>query len=120
MNRRGLQILVGFIAVLMLADFVFRGVVPALGRGKNNFSEVYVGAWLWRHGQNFYDAAVTTNRLTNAQVRIVLVYPPTALVLIAPFTFLPWDWENPIWLLLGLVAIGITIAPLIGLGGFRL
>ncbi len=122
MNRRGLRILLAFIAVLMLADFVFRGIVPALGSGKNDYAELYVGAWLCRHGQNFYDAALTTatgNQLANTNVNIVLIYPLTTLLLVAPFTFLPWEWANLVWLLLGLVAIGITIALLISLAGFR-
>ena len=105
----------------MLADFVFRGVVPAVTR--NDFSDVYVGAWLWRHGQNFYDAALTkatATQLTDSHVNVVLIYPPTALVLMAPFSFLPWSWANPIWHLLGLVGIGITIALLIRLAGLRL
>jgi hypothetical protein len=123
MNRRWLRALLGLIAIVMLADFVFRGIIPALGPGKNDFSEVYVGAWLWRHGQNFYDAAltkVTGNQLADTRVNIVLIYPPTALVLIAPFTFLPWAWANLLWLLLGLAAIVITIMLLIKLAGVRI
>lgn len=122
MNRRWLRILLGLIAVLMLADFVFRGIIPALGPGKNDFSEVYVGAWLWRHGQNFYDSAVTTaagNQLAGTHVNIVLIYPPTTLVLMAPFTLLPWAWANLAWLLLGLVGAGSTIVLLVRLARFE-
>ena len=92
MNRRWLRLLLGLIAIVMLADFVFRGIVPALSGSKNDFSEVYVGAWMWRHGQNSYDAALATatgNLIANTRVNIILIYPPTALVLIAPFTFQP-------------------------------
>jgi Glycosyltransferase family 87 len=122
MNRYGLRILLACISLLMLGDFVFRGIAPAFSGGKNDFSEVYVGAWLWRHGENFYDAALTTatgHQIAGTQVNIVLIYPPTTLVLIAPLTFIPWAWANPIWLILGLVAIGLTISLLIRLAGFR-
>src|ERR1700730_971574 len=123
MNRGWLRTLLGLIALLMLADFVFRGIVPALGPGKNDFSEVYVGAWMWRHGQNFYDAPLATaigDSLGNTRVNIVLIYPPTALVLISPLTFLPWKLANLLWLLIGLAGIAVTIALLIRLSGLRM
>jgi hypothetical protein len=123
MNRGWLRALLGLIALLMLADFVFRGIAPALGPGKNDFSEVYVGAWMWRHEQNFYDAPLATaigDSLGNTRVNIVLIYPPTALVLIAPLTFLPWKLANLLWLLIGLAGIAVTIALLIRLSGLRM
>jgi hypothetical protein len=123
MKRRWLHLLLGSIALLMLADFVFRGIVPAFEGNKNDFSEVYVGAWMWRHGQNFYDAPLAHtvgDRIANTKVNIVLIYPATALVLIAPFTFLPWIWANVLWLILGLAGIAATIVLLIRLAGLRL
>jgi hypothetical protein len=123
MKRRWLHLLLGLIAVLMLADFVFRGIVPAFEGSKNDFSEVYVGAWMWRHGQNFYDAPLAHqvgSQIADTNVNIVLIYPPTALVLIAPFTFLPWIWANVLWLILGLAGIAATIVLLIRLAGLRL
>jgi hypothetical protein len=122
MSRRWLRVTLGLIAILMLADFVFRGIVPAVSGSKNDFAEVYVGAWMWRHGQNFYDVPLTTatgNLIANTGVKIVLIYPPTALVLIAPFTFLPWISANVLWLLLGLAGVAATIALLVKLAGFR-
>jgi hypothetical protein len=122
MNRRWLRLVLGLIALLMLADFVFRGVGTASEVTRNDFSEVYVGSWLWRHGQNFYDASLTkatATQLTGSHVNLVLIYPPTALILMSPFSFLPWVWANTIWLLLGLVGIAVTIALLIRLAGFR-
>ena len=123
MNRRWLRALLGLIALVMLGDFIFRGIVPALGPGKNDFSEVYVGAWMWRHGLNFYDASLATatgDLLGNTRVNIALVYPPTALVLIAPFTFLPWSTANLVWFLLGLAGIAVTIGLLIRLAGLQM
>src|SRR5208282_6363616 len=121
MNRRWLRFVLGFISLLMLADFVFRGIVPAVTR--NDFSEVYVGSWLWRHGQNFYDSDLTrttATQLTGSHVNLVLIYPPTALVLMSPFSFLPWSWADRVWHALGLIGIGVTIFLLLRLGGFQL
>ena len=101
----------------MLADFVFRGIVPFVTR--NDFSEVYVGSWLWRHGQNFYDSDLTrttATQLTGSHVNLVLIYPPTALVLMSPFSFLPWSWADRVWHVLGLVGVGVTIFLLLRLG----
>jgi hypothetical protein len=123
MSRRWLRLVLALIALLMLADFVFNGVLTARDTTRNDFSEPYVGAWLWRHGENFYDSALTratATQLTGSQINLVLIYPPTALVLMAPFSFLPWFWADTIWLILGLVAIGVTIALLLRLGDFRL
>ncbi len=123
MKRRWLRVILGLIALLMLADFVFRGIVPAFEGSKNDFSELYVGAWMWRHGQNFYDAPLARtvgDQIANTRVNIVLIYPPTALALVAPFTFLPWLWANVLWLMLGLGGIVATIALLIRLAGLRL
>ncbi|HEY1660118.1 MAG TPA: glycosyltransferase family 87 protein [Candidatus Sulfotelmatobacter sp.] len=122
MKRRWLHLILGFVALLMLADFVLRGIVPAFEGGKNDFSEIYVGAWMWRHGQNFYDAPLAHavgDRIAATRVNIVLIYPPTALVLVAPFTFLPWIWANVLWLILGLAGIAATIALLIRIAGLQ-
>ena len=123
MSRRWLRLVLVLIALLMLADFVFNGVLSARETTRNDFSEPYVGAWLWRHGENFYDSTLTrttATQLTGSQINLVLIYPPTALVLMAPFSFLPWFWADTIWLILGLVAVGATVSLLLRLGDFRL
>jgi hypothetical protein len=121
MNRLWLRVALGILALLMLGDFVFRGILTAPQTTRNDFSEPYVGAWLWRHGENFYDSLLTketATRLTGSQVNLVLIYPPTALILISPFSFLPWVWANTIWLILGLLGVGATIFLLFRLGRF--
>jgi hypothetical protein len=122
MKRRWLLILLAVIAVAMLSDFVFRGIIPAFEGGKNDFSEVYVGAWMWRHGQNSYDATLASAAgasIANTRVNIVLIYPPTTLVLLVPFTFLPWIAANVVWLFLGLLAIAGAIILSIKLAGLE-
>jgi hypothetical protein len=122
MRVSGMRILLGLVMLLMLADFVFRGIIPAPSAGKTDFSELYVGAWLFRHGQNYYDVTLATRtaaRITYSNMPVAVVYPPTAFPLIAPLTFLSWGWANLIWLLIGSVGIAVTIAVLIRLGRFR-
>jgi hypothetical protein len=114
--------LLGVLSVLMLCDFVLRGVVPAFEPAKTDFSEVYTSAWLWRHGQNFYESSLATEtqlQLVGVSVRIAPIYPPTAFVLLSPITFLPWGWANFAWLLVCLAGIAATIFLLSRLCGFK-
>jgi hypothetical protein len=116
----GSRLLLGLISLLMVADLVLRGLNLAFEPAKTDFSDVYAGAWLWRHGQNFYDSALATRaheQLVHASFQIAPVYPPTAFVLVSPFTFLPWGWANFIWLLLGLAGIPATLFLLLRLRG---
>jgi len=112
----------GLVSLLAIADFVLRGLALAFNSGKTDFSELYTSAWLWRHGENFYNSAVVTamhERLVGVSVQIAPIYPPTTLVLLLPFTFLPWGWANLIWLLLGLAGVAATIFLLWRLGGSK-
>ena len=116
----GLRPLLGLVSLLMVGDLVLRGLNLAFEPAKTDFSDVYAGAWLWRHGQNFYDSALATRaheQLVHASFQIAPVYPPTAFVLVSPFTFLPWGWANFIWLLLGLAGIPATLILLLRLRG---
>lgn len=119
-RMRGGRILLGLVALLMVSDFVVRGLALAFEPAKNDISDVYVGAWLWRHGLNFYDSELATRtqeQLVHASVQIAPVYPPTAFVLVSPLTFLPWGWANFVWLSLGLAGIGATVVLLLRLRG---
>ena len=107
--------------VLMLGDFVVRGLIPAFGFGKNDFSDPYCGSWLWRHGQNPYDPALATavNReRAKSSVLIVPVYPPSTYALVAPLSTLPWKWANLIWTLVGIGGVGLSIVALLQISGF--
>jgi hypothetical protein len=122
MRPRGAYLLLGIVAMLMVSDFVFRAMVPAFEPGKTDFSELYTGAWLWRHGQNFYNSSLATatqHRLAGAWAQIAPIYPPTTFALVSPLTFLPWGWANLVWLLLGLTGVAATIFLLWRLCGSR-
>lgn len=121
MTRSLTSVLLLAVTLLMIGDFVFRGVVPARNAGKNDFSDPYVGACLWRHGQNPYDVArvtATAKQLTHSDALVVPIYPPTAYVLILPFTFLPWEWANLLWALLSVLCVGITAWAIAKIGKF--
>jgi Glycosyltransferase family 87 len=110
----------GLVSLLAIADFLLRGLALAFNSGKTDFSELYTSAWLWRHGMNFYNSAIVTaahEKLVGVSVQIAPIYPPTTLVLLLPFTFLPWGWANLIWLLLGLAGVAATVFLLWRLGG---
>ena len=118
-----LRTAVAIIVLLMFGDFVFRGIVPAKSSGKNDFSDPYVGAWLWRHGQNPWDSAamgVAAQRLSVTAQPLVPIYPLTTYVLIAPFSYFPWHRANLLWSLLTVAAACLIPWLLLGIGGFEL
>jgi hypothetical protein len=120
MRKSGAYLVLGTIALLMVSDFVMHGIVPAFEASRTDFSEVYIGAWLWRHGGNFYNstlATATQERLIGVSVQSATLYPPTAFVLFSPISFLSWGWANFVWLLIALAGVVATIFLLLRLRG---
>ncbi len=112
-------LLIGF-TILMLADFVGRGLFESWFAGKNDFSDPYCGAWLWRHAQNPYDVALATTAnisLARSQVKIVPVYPLTTYVLTAPLSLVPWNVANVVWATLGTAGVALMAFSLVRLLG---
>ncbi len=115
-------VLLSITAMLMLGDFILRGVVPALTTGKNDFSDPYIGAWLWTHGKNPYDRALATSvsaKFTHSQIPVVPIYPPTTFVLLSPLSRLPWGWANLVWSLFGIAGVATIAFGLIHIGGLE-
>jgi hypothetical protein len=109
------------IILAMLGDFVVRGIATSLSAGKNDLSDPFVGAWLWRHGSNPYDAALATETgelLTGSQTPLVPIYPPTTFLLVAPLTFLPWGWANVAVALMGILGVCLTAFCVTRIGHF--
>ena len=116
------KIAIGAICFTMLADLTVRGLFLAFNPAKTDFTEIYTGAWLWRHGQNPYDSALATQaaaRLVGTNVTEAIVYPPSTFVVFSPFTYLPWGWANFCCLLLALAGIAAIITLLLRLGNFK-
>lgn len=110
------RVLLLALIMLMLGDFLFRGVLPAFRFNRNDFSDPFAGAWLLRHGQDSYDSASATRvsaGVAHASAYVVPVYPPTAYLLLSPLTLLPWRWANLIWALLGMTGVGLSIYALL-------
>jgi len=121
-RQRVAMAMLGVISLLMVFDFVVRGVALAFEPARTDFSEVYVGAWLWRHGENFYDSALATatqQRLIGDSTVSATLYPPTTFALFSPFSHLSWGWANFSWLMIGLAGIGATIFFLWKLADFQ-
>jgi hypothetical protein len=122
MRLRGVYPLLSVVALLMVCDFLLRGIALAFEPRRTDFSELYTCAWLWRHGQNFYNSTLATveqQRLVGVSVQAAPIYPPTTFVLVSPFSFLPWGWANFLWLLLGLAGVAATIVLLLRIRGDR-
>jgi len=116
------RLLVGLFVLLMLGDFVIRGIVPSLDSPKNDFSDPFIGSWLWTHGQNPYDRAVvaaTARQLTHSTLPVVPIYPLTTYVLVTPFSLLPWKWGSFAWALLSVAAIVLIAWALLRIARFK-
>jgi hypothetical protein len=105
-----------------VGDFILGGIVPSLKTARNDFSDPFVGSWLWIHGQNPYDRALvaaTAERLTHSMLPVVPIYPLTAYVLVAPFNLLPWEWANLVWTVISVAAVGLIAWTLLRIAGFK-
>ena len=122
------KVALALLILLMAGDLVKRGIVPAVTGQKwdpvssNDFAGPWIGSWMWRHGQNPYDVALTSEvgrQTVNCDRPVVLIYPATTCMLLSPLTFLPWNAANFLWSLfcvIGVVAIAIL---LLRLGSFK-
>jgi hypothetical protein len=118
--RRSLLLL---LALAGFAELVMRGIVPAHYPGKNDFSDPYVGALLWRQGQNPWDGALmtyTAKKLGVVGSPVIPVYPLTTYVVVAPFSFLTWKWANVLWVTLSVLAACVIPWLLLQIGELNL
>lgn len=128
MRMRFYKIVLAILVLLMVGDLVDRGVVPALTGKKsdpsssNDFAGPWIGAWMWRHGQNPYDVALTAQvgkQSLKYDRPVVLIYPATACMLLSPFTFLSWNTANFLWSLLCVLGVAVVALMLLRLGRFK-
>src|SRR5271169_239413 len=128
MRMRLYKVLLAGLVLLMVGDFGVRGIAPAVSGRKSNpsasndFTDPWIGAWLWRHGQNPYDVALASavgRNLVNRDGPMVLIYPPTAYLLLSGFSFLSWNAANLVWSLLSLMGLTAVALLLTRLGQFK-
>ena len=129
MRMRLYKALLAGLVLLMVGDFGVRGIAPAVSVRKsspsasNDFAGPWIGAVLWRHGQNPYDDGLTRavgRQLVrdNAQP-LFLIYPVTTYTLLTPFTFMSWHTANLAWILVGLIGVTTVALVLLGLSQFK-
>lgn len=120
MRKTVILLILGVVAAVMVANDLTGAILPAFKPSKSDFSELYAASWLWRQGHNPYDPALATmahQRVVGVSEDIFLVNVPTSLVLVAPFTFLPWGWANFVFLMLGVVGLAASIFAILRLRG---
>jgi len=128
------------LALLILAggEFVFRGPVRAIRTATqfNDFLSPYIQANAWRRGLDPYSAETllklwpagaahfqflskeVADGSLIAKRGIPTAYPIPSLVLIAPFTLLPWGAAYALWLTINLALFAIMLWVLGALAGF--
>lgn len=112
----------GLLAVVMLADLLVRSVVPAIKYRGNDFWDPFIGAHLWRQGENPYDAVLaktTTERIGGPRISPVPIYPPPTYLIVTPLTMLPWKQAKLLWVLLSAAAVPVVAYSLVRIGNFK-
>jgi hypothetical protein len=119
------------------AEFMVRGPVRAVRTATqfNDFLSPYIQASAWVHGLDPYSPQVllklwpaqalhfnflpkeVANGTLVANRGIPTAYPITALVLVAPFSALPWNVAYAVWLATNLVLFSVTVCVLLFLAG---
>jgi len=135
-TRRSLRILVAILLFASVAEFVIRGPVRLVrGAGWNDFLSPYIQAKAWAHGKNPYSAqsvvsfwppdnsrppwvdTEAANGTLEMKRGIPTPYPITSLVLLSPFTLLPWSIALPLWGVICVAAAVITPFVLLSVTG---
>lgn len=128
-----------YLALLLVAgaEFMLRGPIRAIRTATqfNDFLSPYIQANAWMHGLDPYSPQILlklwpaqalhfyflTKEVANgtlvANRGIPTAYPITALVLVAPFTLLPWNVAYALWLAINLALFAVTVCVLVSLGG---
>ena len=136
-HTRGFKTLCLMLLLLAACEFTIRGPVRAIrsATGFNDFLSPYIQAHAWRIGLDPYSPQVLL-RLWPRQAQQFLflpkevasgtsvvtrglptAYPITALVLLAPFSLLPWPVAYGVWLALNLALFAGMVAALLELAG---
>jgi hypothetical protein len=127
------------LALLLIAgvEFIVRGPVRAVRTATqfNDFLSPYIQGNAWIRGLDPYSPQIllklwpsqalhfsflpkeVANGTLVANRGIPTAYPITALVLIAPFSSIPWNVAYAIWLAINLVLFSVTVCALLSLAG---
>jgi len=125
-NRR--MTVIAALVVLSAGWFMWRAVLNS-SPGRLDFVLVYSASRAWVTGANPYDLQDIARVWTEAggpesrgpMTRVFphLIYPPTTLLMLAPFGALPWKLAEPAWVIANVLFLGATIWAIASLAGFR-
>lgn len=111
-RKIAIWLILSAVAVTMVSNYLKGAILPSFKPSNSDFSELYASSCLWRQGQNPYDPALATaarqHVVGGSSDEIFLVNVPSALVVVAPFTFLPWGLANFLFLMLGTAGLAAT------------
>jgi hypothetical protein len=121
---------VAFIITLLLlavtGEFIVRGPLRAIKRlpAKNDFAEPYAASAAWVFGMDPYDSSVTSYLWKSAGAdpkagELLPIYPPTSLLVLAPFSVLPWRAAMLAWTCTTVGLFVFASVGLLQLAGFR-
>jgi hypothetical protein len=120
MYKKAIWLILSAVALIMVSNYLTGVFLPAFNPSNSDFSEIYASSWLWRQGQNPYDPVLATSarqHVVGGSDEIFLVNVPTALVLVAPFTLLPWGWAHLLFLMLGMAGLTASAFVILRLQG---
>jgi hypothetical protein len=108
------------LVALAAAEFVARGLVRRPGSGGFDLSGPYAQAGLWRTGRSPFDwpegirlfLRMSGEHREGTWVISGCIYPPSACVLLAPFSQLPWRAAQVAWTIACVGLLGAAVAAL--------
>jgi len=125
----GLRFFLWILLLLAFTEFVMRGPVRFVREPGtwNDLSQNYTAARLWLKGQSPSDPNNFTvlwlkeggSRLPISDPRTHLAPPLGSLVIMAPIAALPWPTAKILWLIVLMVAFGLTVWALVLAGGLK-
>lgn len=136
-RAKTMQILLWTFLLLACAEFIVRGPVRLARAGEfNDFISPYTQSKAWIRGVDPYKPEILaalwprqaepfpfTHDLSDGSLvlkrGIPTAYPPTALVLIAPISMLPWPLAHELWLILSVVALTAVVFSLLLAGEYN-
>jgi hypothetical protein len=128
-SNRNLRIFICILLLAAVAEFVVRGPARNLHPTNwNDLAQIYAGTRLWLRGQNFAQpenfVALWRDEVGSTlgadTLRTHIAPLPGTLVLLSPIAALPWPWAKIAWLVVLLVAFGLTVWALAKTAGVRL
>jgi hypothetical protein len=134
MTNRSRSVVVALLLLVSATEFAVRGPLRLLhGMGWNDFLSPYIQSKAWVHGADPYSAQSLINfwppdnqrppfvdreaasGVLEAKRGIPSPYPVSSLVVLAPFSFLPWPVALITWMLVGIAGMALSALALLSI-----